>query len=68
LLSPRLVNARALIDYTRKGARLEACKRFGWRSIPATVVDLKEIVKGEFAENAMRKDFPPSEVEAIRRA
>jgi len=29
---------------------------------------LKEIVKGEFAENAMRKDFLPSEVEAIRRA
>jgi hypothetical protein len=35
---------------------------------PATVVDLKDIVKGEFAENAMRKDFLPSEVEAIRRA
>ena len=33
-----------------------------------TVVSLDEIVKGEFAENAIRKDFLPSEIDAIRRA
>ena len=33
-----------------------------------TVVDLAEIVRGELAENADRKDFLPSEIEAIRRA
>src|SRR6185312_9488309 len=33
-----------------------------------TFVDLREVVKGEFAENAHRKNFLPSEVDAIRRA
>ena len=33
-----------------------------------TIVDLKDVVRGEFAENAFRKDFLPSEIEAIRRA
>ena len=33
-----------------------------------TVIDLKEVVRGEFAENAFRKDFLPSEIDAIRRA
>ena len=33
-----------------------------------TVVDLKDVVRGEFAENAMRQDFLPSEVDSIRRA
>ena len=36
--------------------------------VPVTIVDLKEVVRGEFAENAHRKDFLPSEIEAIRRA
>jgi hypothetical protein len=30
--------------------------------------DLEEVVRGELAENAIRKDFLPSEIEAIRRA
>lgn len=48
--------------------RLEACKRLGWAEVPVTVVSLEEIVRGEFAENAIRKDFLPTEIEAIRRA
>jgi hypothetical protein len=48
--------------------RLAACKRLGWTSVPVTCVDLKEVIRGEFAENAFRKDFLPSEIEAIRRA
>jgi ParB family transcriptional regulator, chromosome partitioning protein len=48
--------------------RLAACKRLGWKTVSVTYVDLKEVVRGEFAENAFRKDFLPSEIEAIRRA
>jgi ParB/RepB/Spo0J family partition protein len=45
--------------------RLRAAKELGWTEIPATVVDLDAIVRGEFAENALRKDFTPSEMVAI---
>ena len=48
--------------------RLEACKALGWTDVPTTQVDLAEVVRGELAENADRKDFLPSEIEAIRRA
>lgn len=48
--------------------RLEACRSLGWSEIPITIVDLDSIVLGEFQENAARKDFLPSEVDAIRRA
>jgi ParB family chromosome partitioning protein len=48
--------------------RLTACKQLGWTEVPITVVDLDDIVRGELAENAIRKDFLPSEIEAIRRA
>jgi hypothetical protein len=66
LLHPVVVRRDGLLVAGER--RLEACKRLGWKSIPATVVGLKEIVRGEFAENGMRKDFLPSEVDAIRRA
>ena len=49
--------------------RLRACADvLGWSEIPVRIVDLEEIVRGEFAENSDRKDFLPSEIEAIRRA
>src|SRR5215831_17083527 len=48
--------------------RLRAAKELGWTEIPATVVDLNQIVRGEFAENACRKDFTLSEAVAIKRA
>ena len=48
--------------------RLAACKMLGWRDVPVTVAPLTEIVRGEFAENIVRKGFLPSEIEAIRRA
>jgi N6-adenosine-specific RNA methylase IME4 len=47
--------------------RLEAYKLLGRTEIPATVVDLEEIARGELAENVDRKGFLPSEIEAIRR-
>ena len=48
--------------------RIYACRLLGWHDIPVTVVDLEEVVRGEFAENAIRKDFTPSEAVAIGRA
>jgi ParB family transcriptional regulator, chromosome partitioning protein len=48
--------------------RLRAAQLLGWETIPVTVVDLDEIARGEFAENAVRKDFTLSEAVAIKRA
>jgi len=48
--------------------RLAAARQLGWDDIPARIVDLQSIVRGEYDENAIRKDFLPSEIEAIRRA
>jgi ParB/RepB/Spo0J family partition protein len=47
--------------------RLEACKLLGWKTVLVTLVHIDQIVRGEFAENAYRKNFLPSEVDAIRR-
>jgi N6-adenosine-specific RNA methylase IME4 len=66
LLHPIVVNpAGKLIAGER---RLRAAERLGWETIPVTVVDLDEIARGEFAENAVRKDFTLSEAVAIKRA
>jgi ParB/RepB/Spo0J family partition protein len=48
--------------------RIAACKLLGWTDIPVTVIDLDSVVRGEFAENAHRKDFTLSEAVAIKRA
>jgi N6-adenosine-specific RNA methylase IME4 len=48
--------------------RLTAARALGWRDIPVTVIDLDQIVRGEFAENTHRKDFTLSEAVAIKRA
>jgi N6-adenosine-specific RNA methylase IME4 len=47
--------------------RLRAAEQLGWAEIPVTVVDLDAVVKGEFAENTLRKDFTLSEAVAIKR-
>ena len=48
--------------------RLEAYKLLGRTEIPVTVVALDNIVRGEFAENTVRKDFTLSEAVAIKQA
>ena len=48
--------------------RLAACALLGWQRVPVRVVNLADIVKGEFAENSDRKTFSPLEIDAITRA
>lgn len=43
------------------GRRMQACFELGWTDIPVTIIRLEDIVKGEFQENAVRKDFTLSE-------
>ncbi len=45
--------------------RLEACKMLHWKTIPATVVDLDLIARGELSENVHRLDLLPSEKMAL---
>src|SRR4051794_39433936 len=50
--------------------RFRAAQRLGWTEVPVTVVDDlddDDAVRAELAENAIRKDFLPSEIDAIRR-
>jgi hypothetical protein len=66
LLHPIVINRDSTLIAGER--RLEACKKLGWKDVRVTVVDMDEIVRGELAENAIRKDFLPSEIDAIRRA
>src|SRR5262245_47606303 len=66
LLHPVVVQADGTLVAGER--RLAACRSLGWQTVPVTVVNLTDIVRGEFAENAHRKDFLPSEIDAIRRA
>ena len=45
--------------------RLEAARLLGWTEIPATIVNIADLRKGEVQENLVRKDFTPSEIYAI---
>jgi len=66
LLQPIVItkaNKRLIAGYRR----LEACKLLGWEEIPAHSIELKEIIRGEYAENTERKPFLPTEIDAIRR-
>jgi hypothetical protein len=66
LLQPIVVTPeRRLIAGHR---RLKACQQLGWASVPVHVVDLDQIVLGEFAENEFRKSLTPSERVAIAEA
>jgi ParB family transcriptional regulator, chromosome partitioning protein len=66
LLHPIVVNENNELVAGQR--RLEACKLFGWSEVPVNVVNLKDIVKGEFHENANRKDFTISEIVEIKKS
>jgi ParB/RepB/Spo0J family partition protein len=48
--------------------RLRAAQQLGWTTIPVKVMDLDAVARGEFTENAQRKNFTLSEAVAIKRA
>jgi ParB-like chromosome segregation protein Spo0J len=66
LLHPVVVRPDGLLIAGER--RLVACRQLGWTEVPVPVVDLDDVVRGEFAENACRKDFSPSELVAIGEA
>jgi ParB/RepB/Spo0J family partition protein len=45
--------------------RIAVFKLLGWTEIPAHIVDIDAVVRGEFLENICRKNFTPSELVAI---
>jgi adenine-specific DNA-methyltransferase len=65
LLHPVVVNNDHLLIAGER--RFEACRRLGWKEIPATVVALDEL-KAQYDENVVREPFLPSEAVAIARA
>ena len=48
--------------------RLLAAKHLGWTKVPVHVVSLDDILMGQFAENAHRKNWTLSEAVAMKRA
>ena len=48
--------------------RLKAVKELGWKKTPITKINLKEIIRGEFDENNVRKEFTITEKVAIWKA
>lgn len=63
LLQPIVVTPDGVLIAGKR--RLEAFKLLGRDDVPATIVPLDDIVRGEFAENMARKAFTPSEEVAI---
>lgn len=47
--------------------RLKAMKQLKWSEVPVTYVDINKIVRGEYDENEIRKDFTITEAVAIKR-
>ena len=52
-------------DLIAGGRRLAACEKLGWENIPANVVNIESIARGEFSENAFSKPLTPSEAMAV---
>ena len=63
LLHPVVITADGRLIAGQR--RLEACKSLGWSKVPVTIVDLRDIIRGEADENSVRKDLTPSEAVAI---
>jgi N6-adenosine-specific RNA methylase IME4 len=63
LLHPPVVTSDGKLIAGRR--RIEAYKRLGRKTIQVTVLDLKKVVLGEYAENVFRKAFTPSEMADI---
>lgn len=68
LLQPIAITPDNVLIGGERRLRAWQLTRFRDQEIPVHVVDLDEIVRGEWSENANRKDFTPSELVAIKRA
>jgi N6-adenosine-specific RNA methylase IME4 len=68
LLQPVAVTPADVLIAGERRMRAWAKSKFRDDPIPVHVVDLDEIVRGEWSENSERKDFTPSEVVALKRA
>jgi hypothetical protein len=66
LLHPIVVRPNGVLVAGER--RLRAAKMLGWTEIPVNIIDLEAVTRGEFAENAVRKDFTLSDAVAIKRA
>lgn len=65
LLHPIVVDKNNNLIAGRR--RLNACDSLGWEKIPVHIVSLKDLKRGEFDENAIRKNFTASEMVAVKR-
>jgi ParB family transcriptional regulator, chromosome partitioning protein len=65
LLHPPVVDKNNVLVAGER--RIRAALLLGWTDIQVTVIDIAEIVLGEYAENEVRKDFTLSEAVAIKR-
>ena len=67
LLQPVGVDQNMQLIYG--GRRVRACSiELGWKTIPAVVLSLKSVLRGQHDENEFRKQFTPSERAAIAQA
>lgn len=63
LLHPVVINEENVL--VAGGRRLKALKELGHEDIPVTKINLKDVIRGEYDENSVRKGFTPSEEVAI---
>jgi len=65
LLHPVVITSEKILVAGHR--RLEAAKLLGWERIPATVIDVADLLSAERDENEVRKNFTPTEAVAIGR-
>lgn len=68
LLQPIAITPGNVLIAGERRLRAWQITRHRDQEIPVHIVDLEEIVRGEWSENANRKDFTPTEIVAIKRA
>jgi ParB family chromosome partitioning protein len=62
LLHPVVITEEGLLVAGQR--RIAACKALGWEDIPVTVLNIKDITRGQADENSVRKNLTPSEAVA----
>jgi len=62
LLHPVVITEEGLLVAGQR--RIAACKALGWEDIPVTVLNIKDIIRGQADENSVRKNLTPSEAVA----